>query len=114
MGSTDMALALATGKTWLRVPETVRVLAHGRFRPGAGPKSLGLRAAREIGPDGATYQSVEWHGVEFLPISDRMTLATLSIEVGGKAGIVPPAADMRIENGELRDQRVNMSQFSIF
>jgi methanogen homoaconitase large subunit len=114
MGSTDMALALATGKTWLRVPETLRVLAHGRFRPGVGAKDLGLRAAREIGADGATYQSVEWHGVEFLPISDRMTLATLSIEVGGKAGIVPPAADMRIENGELRDQRVNMSQFSIF
>ncbi|HEY3227853.1 MAG TPA: 3-isopropylmalate dehydratase large subunit [Roseiflexaceae bacterium] len=90
MGSTDMALALATGKTWLRVPETVRVLVRGRFRPGVSAKDLGLRAAREIGADGATYQSVEWHGVDFLPISDRMTLATLSIEVGGKAGIVPP------------------------
>ncbi|HEU5102672.1 MAG TPA: 3-isopropylmalate dehydratase large subunit [Roseiflexaceae bacterium] len=93
MGSTDMALALATGKTWLRVPETVRIQARGRFQPGVGAKDLGLRAAREIGPDGATYQSVEWHGVDFLPISDRMTLATLSIEVGGKAGIVPPAGD---------------------
>src|SRR5262245_22540246 len=113
MGSTDMALALATGKTWLRVPETVRVLARGRFRPGVGAKDLGLRAAREITADGATYQSVEWHGVEFLPISDRMTLATLSIEVGGKAGIVPPAAELKIEHEELKDQRINMSQFSI-
>jgi methanogen homoaconitase large subunit len=93
MGSTDMALALATGKTWLRVPETVRVLARGRFRPGVGAKDLGLRAAREITADGATYQSVEWHGVDFLPVGDRMTLATLSIEVGGKAGIVPPSAE---------------------
>jgi methanogen homoaconitase large subunit len=113
MGSTDMALALATGKTWLRVPETVRVLASGRFRPGVGAKDLGLRAAREIGADGATYQSVEWHGVEFLPISDRMTLATLSIEVGGKAGIVPPTGELRMENEELRNERVNLSQFSI-
>ena len=90
MGSTDMALALATGQTWLRVPQTVRVQARGRFRPGVGAKDLGLRAARLIGADGATYQSVEWHGVDMLPISDRMTLATLSIEVGGKAGIAPP------------------------
>jgi methanogen homoaconitase large subunit len=91
MGSTDMALALATGQTWLRVPETVRVQAYGRFRPGVSAKDLGLRAARLIGADGATYQSVEWHGLDFLPVTDRMTLATLSIEVGGKAGIVPPA-----------------------
>ena len=90
MGSTDMALALASGQTWLRVPETVRVQARGSFRPGVSAKDLGLSAARRITADGATYQSVEWHGVDFLPVSDRMTLATLSIEVGGKAGIVPP------------------------
>ncbi|GAB4207115.1 MAG: 3-isopropylmalate dehydratase large subunit [Roseiflexaceae bacterium] len=90
MGSTDMALALATGQTWLRVPETVRVLARGRFQPGVSAKDLGLRVARLIGADGATYQSVEWHGLDELSIADRMTLATLSIEVGAKAGIVPP------------------------
>jgi methanogen homoaconitase large subunit len=90
MGSTDMALALATGQTWLRVPETVRILARGRFRPGVGAKDLGLRVARLIGADGATYQSVEWHGVEELSVGERMTLATLSIEIGGKAGIIPP------------------------
>ncbi len=90
MGSTDMALALATGQTWLRVPETVRVQARGRLRSGVGAKDLGLRVARLIGADGATYQSVEWHGVDELTIAARMTLATLSIEIGGKAGIVPP------------------------
>jgi len=90
MGSTDMALALATGQTWLRVPETVRVLARGAFQPGVSAKDLGLKVAREIGADGATYQSVEWHGLDELSIADRMTLATLSIEVGAKAGIVPP------------------------
>lgn len=90
MGSTDIALALATGQTWLRVPETVRVQAHGVFQSGVSAKDLGLRVAREIGADGATYQSVEWHGLDFLSLGDRMTLATLSIEVGGKAGIVAP------------------------
>ncbi|GAB4123975.1 MAG: 3-isopropylmalate dehydratase large subunit [Roseiflexaceae bacterium] len=90
MGSTDMALALATGRTWLRVPETVRVQARGRFQPGVSAKDLGLYVARTIGADGATYQSVEWHGLGFLDVAERMTLATLSIEVGAKAGIVPP------------------------
>ncbi len=90
MGATDMALALATGQTWLRVPETLRIQARGRFRTGVGAKDLGLRVARLVGADGATYQSVEWHGVEELSVGERMTLATLSIEIGGKAGIIPP------------------------
>lgn len=90
MGTTDIALAAATGRTWFRAPETVLVQAHGRFRPGVSAKDLGLRAARLLRADGATYAAVEWHGVDFLSIGDRMTLATLSIEVGAKAGIVPP------------------------
>lgn len=90
MGTTDIALALATGQTWMRVPETVRVQASGALRPGVSAKDLGLRVAREIGADGATYQSVEWHGLDALSLGERMTLATLSIEVGGKAGIVAP------------------------
>ncbi len=91
MGTTDIALALATGQTWLRVPETVRIHAHGRFQPGVSAKDLGLWVARQLRADGATYASVEWHGLDFLAWGDRMTLATLSIEVGGKAGIVAPA-----------------------
>jgi methanogen homoaconitase large subunit len=93
MGTTDIALAAATGRTWLRVPETVLVRARGAFRPGVSAKDLGLRAARELRADGATYAAVEWHGVDALSVMERMTLATLSIEVGAKAGIVPPAAD---------------------
>ncbi|MFP4440763.1 MAG: 3-isopropylmalate dehydratase large subunit [Chloroflexaceae bacterium] len=100
MGTTDIALAAATGRTWMRVPETVLVRAMGAFRPGVSAKDLGLRAARILRADGATYAAVEWHGVDFLSIGDRMTLATLSIEVGGKAGLVPPtgkaAADLPV------------------
>lgn len=90
MGTTDVALVLATGRTWMRVPETVQVQASGRFRPGVSAKDLALRAARIIRAEGATYAAVEWHGVDFLSIGDRMTLATLSIEVGAKAGLIPP------------------------
>jgi methanogen homoaconitase large subunit len=106
MGSTDIALAATTGRTWFRVPETVLVRATGRFRPGVAAKDLALRAARELRADGATYAAVEWHGVEFLTVMERMTLATLSIEVGAKAGIVPPVgiaqespAWLRVEAG---------------
>jgi methanogen homoaconitase large subunit len=99
MGSTDIALALATGRTWLRVPETVRIRATGRFQPGVGAKDLGLHVARVLRADGATYRSVEWHGLDFLSVGDRMTLATLSIEVGGKAGIIPPQGELAAELG---------------
>ncbi len=92
MGTTDIALAAATGRTWFRVPETVLVQAQGRFRPGVSAKDLGLRATRELRADGATYAAVEWHGVEQLSVMERMTLATLSIEVGAKAGLVPPTS----------------------
>jgi methanogen homoaconitase large subunit len=100
MGTTDVALVLATGRTWMRVPETVLVRASGNFRPGVSAKDLALRAARIIRAEGATYAAVEWHGVDFLSVGDRMTLATLSIEVGAKAGLIPPtgqpAADLQI------------------
>lgn len=102
MGTTDVALIVATGKTWMRVPETVLVRAHGQFRPGVGAKDLALRVARQIRAEGATYASIEWHGVSFLSIGDRMTLATLSIEMGAKAGLIPPtgraASHLRVPN----------------
>lgn len=90
MGTTDIALAAATGRTWFRVPETVLVRASGEFRPGVSAKDLGLRATRALRADGATYAAVEWHGLERLSVMERMTLATLSIEVGAKAGLIPP------------------------
>ena len=100
MGTTDIALILATGRTWLRVPETVLVRAKGSFQPGVSAKDLALKAARILRAEGATYAAVEWHGVDFLSLGDRMTLATLSIEVGAKAGMVPPtgeaAKDLRV------------------
>lgn len=89
MGSTDIALAMGTGKVWFRVPETIRVRVEGRFRPGVDAKDLALKLAREMGIDGATYAAIEYVGLEWLPLNGRQTLASMAIELGAKAGIFP-------------------------
>lgn len=94
MGSTDVALALATGRTWLRVPETIRVHVTGRFRPGVDAKDLALKIGRELTISGANYCAVEYHGLEWLDLPGRQTLASMAVEVGAKAGIVPPSGEV--------------------
>lgn len=90
MGSTDIALVWATGRTWLRVPETLRVVVEGRFRPGVDAKDLALKLCRELTIDGANYMAVEYHGLDWLPLPGRQTLASMAVEMGAKAGIIPP------------------------
>jgi methanogen homoaconitase large subunit len=93
IGSGDMALALASGRIWLKVPETVRVVARGRFGPGVGAKDLSLWLCSALGLEGATYCAVEFHGLEWLSLDSRITLAGMSTEVGAKAGLLPPAGE---------------------
>lgn len=95
MGTGDLALALASGRTWLRVPETIRVLIKGRFRPYVSPKDISLYLCGLLGLDGATYQAVEFHGVDWLSLDGREVLAGMSTEIGAKAGIVPPSGEVR-------------------
>lgn len=90
MGSTDVALIWATGRTWLRVPETVRVQVNGRFNPGIDPKDLALKICQVLTISGANYAAVEYHGLDWLPLPGRQTLASMAVEVGAKVGIVPP------------------------
>ncbi|WP_420644265.1 3-isopropylmalate dehydratase large subunit [Candidatus Leptofilum sp.] len=97
MGSTDIALAWATGKTWLRVPETICIQATGRFQPGVDAKDLALKLCRILGIGGATYRAVEYHGLEWLPLNGRQTISSMAIELGAKVGIFPP-------NGEVADR----------
>jgi methanogen homoaconitase large subunit len=97
LGSTDVAMIWATGRTWLRVPETVRVTVRGRFRPGVDAKDLALKLCRELTISGANYMAVEYHGLDWLPLPGRQTLASMAVEMGAKAGIVPPSG--------LRDKR---------
>lgn len=88
MGATDIAVALGLGRTWLRVPESIKATFTGKLRRGITMKDAIMRVVREIGTDGARYACVEFHGVGDLPQGDRITLAGMTTEMGAKAGIV--------------------------
>jgi methanogen homoaconitase large subunit len=90
MGATDIALALATGSTWMRVPETIRVEATGSLPPGVEPKDLALHLAGTLGADGAHYAALEYHGLDDWSVGARTTLASMAVELGAKAGLVVP------------------------
>jgi len=94
IGSTDAAAAMALGELWLKVPETVRVIYHGRPPQWVGGKDLILRTISELGVDGARYQSLEMTGeaLDTLEMSDRFTMANMAIEAGAKTGLIPADA----------------------
>jgi methanogen homoaconitase large subunit len=94
MGATDIALAAASGKTWLRVPESVKVTFTGNLQPGVSAKDAALEMIRVLGADGATYQSVEMHAGDRFSRGERMTLANLCVEAGAKAGLVVPGGEI--------------------
>ncbi|MGQ9753795.1 MAG: 3-isopropylmalate dehydratase large subunit [Thermaceae bacterium] len=97
MGATDIALAAASGKTWLRVPETVKVTLRGTLPKGVTAKDAALEMVRLLTADGATYMAVEIHlvdGAENLSRGERMTLANLTVEAGAKAGLVVPSGEI--------------------
>lgn len=92
VGSTDMGAILAKGKTWLKVPETIKVEISGRLSEYVTSKDVILRVAKEIGVSGATYMALEFHGetVADMTVSSRMTLCNMAIEMGGKTGLCEP------------------------
>jgi len=94
VGSTDLAVAMATGECWMRVPESIKVVYRGKLKPWVGGKDLILHTIGRIGVSGATYQALEFCGetIESLPMSDRLTMCNMAIEAGGKNGIIAPDA----------------------
>jgi 3-isopropylmalate/(R)-2-methylmalate dehydratase large subunit len=90
MGSTDVAIAMALGKTWLRVPDSFKIHVTGKLQNGVFPKDLILYIIGLIGADGADYRSLEFCGdtIENMDMSGRLTLCNMAIEAGAKAGIV--------------------------
>ena len=91
VGSSDLAAAMLTGKIWLRVPETIRIVLQGRRQPGVAAKDVALRLVGEMGADGANYQAIEFDGeaVPELSLDDRLVLCNLMVEAGAKAAMFP-------------------------
>jgi 3-isopropylmalate/(R)-2-methylmalate dehydratase large subunit len=91
MGSTDIAVAMATGNIWMRVPETTRIVYEGELQPWVGGKDLILYTIGLIGVDGALYQALEFTGptIDALPMHGRFTMANMAIEAGAMAGLFP-------------------------
>ncbi len=90
MGSTDVGIGMAFGKTWFRVPETIKIYVTGEFQPGVFPKDLILHLIGLIGADGATYMALEFCGpaINNLDMSGRFTLANMAVEAGAKVGLI--------------------------
>ena len=91
VGSTDMAVGMATGECWFKVPEAVKVVLTGKMKPWVSGKDVILHLIGEIGVDGALYQSLEFtgDGVKEIPMDGRLTIANMAIEAGAKNGIFP-------------------------
>jgi 3-isopropylmalate/(R)-2-methylmalate dehydratase large subunit len=89
LGSSDIAAALIAGRTWLRVPQTIKVELVGSRATAVSAKDVGLAMIGELGSEGANYQAIEFHGasVEAFTLDERMVLSNLAVESGAKAAI---------------------------
>lgn len=89
VGSTDAAVAIALGKVWLKVPETIRVHMEGKLPIGIYGKDIILHLIGKMGAAGATYKALEFEGdtIDNLDMAGRMTIANMAVEAGAKVGL---------------------------
>ena len=92
VGSTDMAAAWVLGETWLRVPESIKIRFTGTAPEWISAKDMILLVCRDLGIEGGTYKALEFGGeaIENMPMYDRFVFANMTIECGGKNGVVIP------------------------
>jgi 3-isopropylmalate/(R)-2-methylmalate dehydratase large subunit len=89
MGSTDIAVAMALGHTWLRVPESWKIYVEGSFQKGVYAKDFMLHFIGTVKSDGATYNALEFTGpaMESLSMAGRFTISNMAVECGAKVGL---------------------------
>ncbi len=106
VGSTDLAAVMITGKCWFKVPESIKFIYKGKLNKWVSGKDLILHTIGNIGVDGALYKSIEFTGetISRLPMSERLTMANMAIEAGGKNGIISPD-EITIQYIETRAKR---------
>jgi 3-isopropylmalate/(R)-2-methylmalate dehydratase large subunit len=92
VGSTDAAIAMATGKCWFKVPPTVRIEINGKLPKGVFSKDVCLNVARKMGLAGGNYKTLEYGGetIRYFDVPSRLSLTNMSAEMGAKAAIVEP------------------------
>src|SRR6516162_2287951 len=92
IGYTEVTSVWITGKLWMKVPASIRIVLDGKFAPGVFAKDLMLHLIGTLGADGCSYKSVEFYGnsVPDLSVSERMTMTNLAMEMGVKCVFVPP------------------------
>lgn len=92
VGSTDLAGIFATGKIWLKVPQTIKFVYYGKLKKWISGKDLILYTIERIGVDGALYCAMEFTGetISKIGMSDRFTICNMAIEAGAKNGIIEP------------------------
>lgn len=91
VGSTDLAIALATGKNWFKVPSTIKIIIKGKLPKGVFAKDIILHIIGKIKSDGATYKAVEFSGpvIDNLGMDGRFTISNMLVEMGAKCGFMP-------------------------
>ncbi len=89
IGYTEMAGILGTGQLWVRVPETIKITIEGELSANVSSKDVILSIIGDLGADGATYMSLEFHGstVDDMSIASRMTMSNMAVEAGAKCGL---------------------------
>lgn len=90
VGSTDIAITVASGKNWFKVPETIKIIVSGKLPKGVYSKDVSLHIIKDMGSNGATYKAVEFYGsaIAGLSVDARFTISNMAVEMGAKAGLM--------------------------
>jgi len=91
VGSTDLAITLATGKNWFKAPETIKIIVTGKIPKGIFAKDIILYIIGKVSSNGATYKAIEFSGdvIDKLDMDGRFTICNMVVEMGAKAGFMP-------------------------